>query len=104
MNCRGPGRFHNCPGQHHRAAAFGHKGWSKARSIRPLSGNLSMPCLIQLPTHASPPPCSRQDGYQPRYFVLQSFEEGVAQLKAYCRPIMHNIPDEVRAAVQLHLP
>ncbi|KAL4429618.1 hypothetical protein ABPG77_008667 [Micractinium sp. CCAP 211/92] len=60
--------------------------------------------MLSLDVFSPLPKISYKDGYQPRYFVLQSFEEGVAQLKAYCRPIMHNIPDEVRAAVQLHLP
>lgn len=44
-----------------------------------------------------------QDGYQPRYFVLESLEEGAEQLKAYCRTLQQNIPDEVRAAVGLQL-
>lgn len=42
-----------------------------------------------------------RDGYQQRYFVLDSFEEGAAQLKAYCRTLHQNLPDEVRAAVGL---
>jgi hypothetical protein len=29
----------------------------------------------------------RQDGYQRAYFVLDSFEEGARQLRAYCSSI-----------------
>ena len=28
-----------------------------------------------------------QDGYQKAYFVLESFEEAVGQLRAYCKSI-----------------
>ncbi|KAL4458367.1 hypothetical protein ABPG75_013232 [Micractinium tetrahymenae] len=60
--------------------------------------------LLPLDVFSPLPRISYKDGYQPRYFVLQSFEEGAAQLKAYCRSMVHNIPDDVRAAVQLPLP
>ncbi len=33
--------------------------------------------------------------------MLESFEEGAAQLKAYCRTLHQELPDEVRAAVGL---
>lgn len=33
--------------------------------------------------------------------MLESFEEGAAQLKAYCRTLHQEMPDEVRAAVGL---
>ena len=42
-----------------------------------------------------------RDGYQQRYFLLESFEEGAAQLKAYCRTLHQNVPDDVHAAVGL---
>lgn len=49
------------------------------------------------------PKMSYKDGYQPQYFFVDSFEEGAAQLKAYCRTLQQNIPDDVRAGVGLQL-
>ena len=55
-------------------------------------------CLPACPAHL---PACLQDGYQQRYFALDSFEAGAEQLKAYCRTLHQNIPDDVRAAVGL---
>jgi hypothetical protein len=40
-----------------------------------------------------------QDGYQKRYFALDSFTAGAEQLKAYCSTLHNNIPADVRASV-----
>ncbi len=41
------------------------------------------------------PKMSYKDGYQKRYFVLDSFHEGAEQLKAYCASLHlpDNLPD-----------
>ena len=36
---------------------------------------------------AKQPKMSYRDGYQKRYFVLESFEEGASKLKDYCTSI-----------------
>lgn len=45
------------------------------------------------------PKMSYKDGYQRRYFVLDSFEEGAGRLKGYCRSMHQSLPKEVLAAV-----
>ena len=42
-----------------------------------------------------------QDGYQKRYFALESFEAGAVELQAYCASLQAGLTDEVRAAVGL---
>ena len=42
-----------------------------------------------------------QDGYQQQYFVLESFEDAAAKLKAYCKTLHLNIPPDVQRAVGL---
>jgi phenylalanine-4-hydroxylase len=57
--------------------------------------------LVPLDVAAPLPRMSYKDGYQQRYFVLDSFEEGAAHLKAYCCTLHQNLPDDVRVAVGL---
>lgn len=49
------------------------------------------------------PPMSYKDGYQQRYFVLDSFEEGAARLLEYCAHLQAQLPPEVRTAVEAAL-
>ena len=50
---------------------------------------------------ASQPKMSYKDGFQRRYFVLDSFEDGAEKLRAYCRSLPQALPPNVRAAVGL---
>lgn len=52
-----------------------------------------------LPTLPPPSTCL-QDGYQQRYFYIDSFEAGAEQLRAYCRSLQQQLPEDVRAAVE----
>jgi Biopterin-dependent aromatic amino acid hydroxylase len=40
------------------------------------------------------PKMSYKDGYQQRYFVLNSFEDGARKLKDYCRTLA--LPEDLR--------
>ena len=42
---------------------------------------------------AKQPKMSYKDGYQKRYFVLDSFHDGAEQLKAYCARL--HLPDDL---------
>ena len=57
--------------------------------------------LARFDPFAPQPKMSYKDGYQTRYFVLDSFEDGAAKLKAYCSTLHQNIPPDVRRAVGL---
>ena len=46
------------------------------------------------------PPMSYKDGYQKRYFVLESFADGAARIKEYCEHVHAGLAPEVKAAVQ----
>lgn len=45
------------------------------------------------------PKMSYKDGYQTRYFVIDSFERGAQQLRDYCASLQKDLPSEVVAAV-----
>ncbi|PSC71499.1 chloroplast phenylalanine hydroxylase [Micractinium conductrix] len=42
------------------------------------------------------PKISYKDGYQKRYFALESFEAGAVELQAYCASLQAGLTDEVR--------
>lgn len=44
-------------------------------------------------------PTPRAAGYQTRYFLLESFEAGAAQLREYCNSLQQRLPADVLAAV-----
>lgn len=67
---------------------------------------MQLPACPFLPAFQPHPPLPHphhshlQDGYQTRYFYIESFEAGAAQLRAYCRHLQAKLPDDVRAAVE----
>jgi phenylalanine-4-hydroxylase len=46
------------------------------------------------------PKISYRDGYQARYFVLDSFEDGAARVEAYCRGLRDRLPERVRRGIE----
>jgi phenylalanine-4-hydroxylase len=46
------------------------------------------------------PPMSYKDGYQKRYFALESFEDGAKRLREYCEHVQANLAPEMRAEVE----
>ena len=55
--------------------------------------------LVAFDPGAKLPAMSYKDGYQRRYFALDSFERGAAQLAEYCAHLQARLPEGVRAAV-----
>lgn len=45
------------------------------------------------------PKMSYNEGYQKEYAVLESFEDGAARLRDYCRTLHVDLPEEVRLAI-----
>ncbi len=48
---------------------------------------------------ATLPPMNYKDGYQKRYFVLESFEEAAQSMKKYCQHVQKELSPEVQAIV-----
>ena len=61
-------------------------------------GMQGLPSFTAFDPFAAQPRMSYKDGYQQRYFVLDSFQTGAQQLKAYCDtlPQLSDIPDPNR--------
>jgi phenylalanine-4-hydroxylase len=45
------------------------------------------------------PPMNYKDGFQKRYFVLESFEEAARSMKEYCHHVQKELPPEAKATV-----
>jgi len=45
------------------------------------------------------PAMNYKDGYQKKYFVLESFDDGAERLRQYCEHVQQSLPDDVRATV-----
>lgn len=60
--------------------------------------NSGLPSFEAFDPFAAQPKMSYKDGYQGRYFVLDSFHAGAQQLKMYCNslPQLQNMPDPNR--------
>lgn len=56
--------------------------------------------LLPFDPFAKLPKMNYKDGFQKRYFVLDSFEDGAARLKEYCKHVRQQLPHEVRAEVE----
>lgn len=57
------------------------------------------PAFVPFDPFAKQPKMSYKDGYQTRYFVLESFEHGAQQLRDYCNSLHQDLPEEVRAVI-----
>lgn len=85
-----------CEGGDHRA--FGAGILSSFGEMRHLASGRA--ALQRFDPFSPQPRMSYKDGFQMRYFVLDSFEEGAAHLKDYCRSMHERLPDDVLAAVR----
>jgi phenylalanine-4-hydroxylase len=45
------------------------------------------------------PPMNYKDGFQKRYFVLESFEEAAQSMKKYCQHVQKELSPEVKETV-----
>jgi len=56
--------------------------------------------LVPFDPFAKLPKMNYKDGYQKRYFVLESFEDGASKVREYCEHVRSKLPADVRAAVE----